>query len=81
MLSSELDNDWYHKIPKGVENGIQNGLKLVLDVETFDHAYTSRSAKGFRIALNNAADKPVINLSAQYVTPGKFCTGGQKLYS
>ena len=70
--SLQLDNNLYHEIPKGVKNGIQNGLTLVLDVESFDHAYFSRSAKGFRIALTNALDKPVINLGGQYVAPGKF---------
>jgi Amiloride-sensitive sodium channel len=70
--SSQLDNNLFHNIPKGVKNGIQNGLMMVLDVESFDHAYFSRSAKGFRIALTNAQDKPVINLGGQFVAPGKF---------
>ena len=68
----QLDYNLFHEIPKGVENGMQNGLTLVLDVESFDHAYFTRSAKGFMIALTNALDKPVINLGGQYVAPGKF---------
>jgi hypothetical protein len=70
--SSQMDNHLFHTIPKGVKNGIQNGLQLLLDVESFDQAYFSRSAKGFRIALTNAMDKPVINLGGQYISPGKF---------
>ena len=70
--SLQLDNNLYHEIPKGVKNGIQNGLTLLLDVESFDHAYFTRSAKGFRIALTNAMDKPVINLGGQYIAPGKL---------
>jgi hypothetical protein len=25
---THLNNSWYHKIPKGSKNGIQNGLKV-----------------------------------------------------
>ena len=70
--SLQLDTSLYHEIPKGVKNGMQNGLTLVLDVESFDHAYFTRSSKGFRIALTNALDKPVINLGGQYIAPGKL---------
>ena len=69
---SELDRTLYHEIPKGVKNGIHNGLTLVLDVESFDHAYFPRSSKGFRIALTNALDKPLINLGGQFIAPGKL---------
>ena len=68
----DLDNSLYHKIPKGVINGIQNGLKLVLDVETFNHGYFSTTAKGFRIAITNEMDKPVINQAGLYIEPGIF---------
>ena len=70
--SSQWDNSLYHQIPQGVKNGIQNALTLVLDVESFDHAYFSRSEKGFRISLNNAMDKPIINLGGQYIAPGEI---------
>jgi hypothetical protein len=43
-----VSSSWYHNIPKGAKNGLQNGLKLVLDVESFDYAYFPRGAKGFR---------------------------------
>ena len=39
----------YHLIPKGkTHNGIRNGLQVTLDLESFDYAYISRSAEGFR---------------------------------
>ena len=40
---------------------LQNGLKLVLDVESYDYAYFPRGAKGFRVALSAATDQAVIN--------------------
>ena len=67
-----LDNKFYHEIPRGVRNGIQNGLKLLLDVESFDHAYFSTAAKGFKIAITNAMDKPVIDQAGLYIEPGIF---------
>ena len=56
-----LDNKLYHGIPRGVRNGIHNGLRLVLDVESFDHTFFSSAAKGFKIAVSHALDKPAIN--------------------
>ena len=42
----------YHLIPKGkTHNGIRNGLQVTLDLESFDYAYFSRSAEGFRYVL------------------------------
>ena len=70
--SMDFDNSWYHEVPKGVRNGIQNGLTLVLDVETFNHGYFSTTAKGFRIAITNELDKPVINQAGLYIGPGIF---------
>ena len=66
----DLGNHLYHEIPKGVSNGIHNGLRLVLDVETFNHSYISTAAKGFRIAITNELDKPVINQAGLYIGPG-----------
>jgi hypothetical protein len=32
----------FHTIPLGAKNGEKQGLKLILDVETFDYAYFPR---------------------------------------
>ena len=73
--AENLDGKMYHKIPRGVRNGIQNGLRLLLDVESFDHApYISSVAKGFKIAITNALDKPVIDQAGLYIEPGIFTT-------
>lgn len=39
---------------------IQNGMTLVLDVESFDYAYFPRGSRGFRVALSNANDQAAI---------------------
>ena len=70
----KLDSKFYHEIPRGVRNGLHNGLNLVVDVESFDHAYYSSAAKGFKIAITNAMDKPVIDLAGLYIEPGIFTT-------
>ena len=61
----------YHSIPKGVtRNGIQNGMKIILDVENYDYAYFPRGAKGFRAVVGDSRDKAVINQNGFYVAVG-----------
>ena len=48
----------------------QNGLKVVLDVESFDYAYFVRGAKGLRVAIANALDQAVVNQDGFYIAPG-----------
>ena len=62
----------YHNIPKGARNGIKNGLKLMIDVESYDYAYFPRGAKGFRVVLADSRDKAVINQDGFYVAAGTF---------
>ena len=50
--------------------GILNGLKLILDVETFDHAFDDRGATGFRIALTDPRDQGLIYQDGSNVMPG-----------
>jgi len=77
----DLSNMWYHKIPTGAKNGLQNGLKLVMDVENFDYAYFPRGAKGFRVALTNALDQAVINQDGFYISPGWYWFISIKIWS
>ena len=61
----------YHSIPKGLtRNGIQNGLKIILDVENYDYAYFPRGAKGFRAVVGDSRDKAVINQNGFYIAAG-----------
>ena len=61
----------YHAIPKGLtRNGIQNGLKIILDVENYDYAYFPRGAKGFRAVVGDSRDKGVVNQNGFYIAAG-----------
>ena len=65
------DGDYWHNIPKGfARNGIQNGLKVILDVENYDYAYFPRGAKGFRAVVGDSRDKAVINQKGFYIAAG-----------
>ncbi len=39
---SEYTSEHFHTIPIGAKNGEKKGLKMILDVETFDYAYFTR---------------------------------------
>ncbi len=62
--------DHFNSIPKGAEKGIMNGLKVILDVESFDYAFTDRGALGFRIALTDARDQAAIYQDSSNIFPG-----------
>jgi len=47
-----------------------NGLKLILDAEGFDYAFTDRSPLGFRIAISDARDQAAILQESSNVYPG-----------
>ena len=64
--------DHFHNIPRGAKNGLQNGLKLVIDVEHYDYGYFPRGARGLRVALSAATDQAVINQDGFYVSPGRL---------
>ncbi len=68
--SENLDFNLRHSIPPGVKHGLENGLKLVLDVESFDYAYDQRRSTGFKAALTNSLDAAVINQEGFYIAPG-----------
>ena len=67
----DYTGEQYWSIPRGItRNRIQNGLKVMIDVENYDYAYFERGAKGFRIAVADSRDIPVINQIGFYVSPG-----------
>ena len=59
--ADKIDYNLLHSIPGGAKNGLENGLKLVLDVETFDYAYDKRRSTGFKVGLASSLDVPLIN--------------------
>lgn len=62
----------FHSIPYGAKFSVKRGLKLILDVESFDYAYFPRGSKGIKVALSDARDKAVVNQEGYYVSTGKF---------
>ena len=58
---SEYTGEDYHSLKRGVKNGLQNGLKMIVDIEGWDYAYFSRGAKGLRMVLGDPRDKMVVN--------------------
>ena len=62
----------YLSVPKGSTNGLRGGLKVILDAEVFDSAYSARGSSGFRIALTDPRDKPIMNQNSIFIAPGKM---------
>ena len=57
---TEYSGEEWHSIKRGVKNGIHNGLKIVLDIESWDYA-SKRGAQGVNIALGSPTDKVAVN--------------------
>ena len=41
-------------------NGMENGLRLLVDVETFEYSYFPRGSEGFNIALADSRDRAIV---------------------
>ena len=70
MDPSNYTSDHFHSIPNGAKNGVPKGLKLIIDVESFDYAYFPRSSRGLKVAISDARDKAVISQDGYYLRPG-----------
>jgi hypothetical protein len=70
MDPSNYTSEHFHSIPSGTENGVPKGLKLILDVESFEYAYFPRSSRGFKVAITDARDKAVISQDGYFLRPG-----------
>ena len=69
-MSTEINGIDYHSVPKGMRNGIQNGLEVVIDVESFENAYFPRQAIGIAAVVADARDKVVVQQSGFNIAPG-----------
>jgi hypothetical protein len=54
-----IGEEW-HLQPKGSKNGLIGGLKLVLDVESFDFVHSGKTTVGFRLEFSDQRDKSTI---------------------
>ena len=64
-------------MPKGSTNGLRGGIKVILDAEVFDSAYSGRGSSGFRIALTDPRDKPIMNQNSIFIAPGNLSSKGR----
>jgi len=55
---------------RGSENGIENGLMLLMDVETFENAHYLQKADGLIVALSGNLERPLVGQSGTFVEPG-----------
>ena len=42
------------------KNGMENGLRLLVDAETFEYSYFPRGSEGFDVALSDSRDRAVV---------------------
>jgi hypothetical protein len=70
MDPSNYTGTHFHNIPFGAENGVTKGLKLILDVESFDYAYFPRAARGLKVSIADAREKAIVNQDGYYLMPG-----------
>ena len=59
--ATEYIGEDFHSIQRGVKNGLQNGLKLMVDIEVWDYAYFNNEAQGLKLALRDSREKVVVN--------------------
>jgi len=52
------------------KNGMENGLRLLVDAEIFEYSYYPRGSEGFDIALADSRDRAVVRQQGFYVKPG-----------
>ena len=58
------------KIKRGVKVGKANGLKLLLDAETFDYTFHKSASEGFKMAVQHHLDQPLMSVKELDIAPG-----------
>ena len=64
------DGDRYHRLKADAVNGEKHGLHILLNAEQFNYADPHSSSVGFKIALHNHLDKPIMQFSSDLLNPG-----------
>jgi hypothetical protein len=65
-----LTGEEWHLRTKGSKSGLMGGLKLVLDIESFDFVYSGKISVGFRLGFLDQRDKAVIKQDGYYISTG-----------
>lgn len=71
LSPSEYKGEDWLDVPKGSQNGLKGGLKIMLDIEMFDYSFTGKQNSGFRIAFADPRDKALIKEDGYLISPGK----------
>lgn len=58
------------KIAPGVKVGKANGLRLLLDAETFDYTFHKTPSEGFKLAVQHHLDQPLMSVKELDIAPG-----------
>ena len=61
---------WTIQIPKGARNNQIGGIKVLLDVESFDISYSGKESLGFRIAFTDQTDTAMMKQDGFLISPG-----------
>ncbi len=72
QIPDQYTGEHWHSQPKGSINGEYGGIKLVLDIESFDSSYYGEDSSGFRIAFSDIQDKPLITRESYLVPTGEL---------
>jgi hypothetical protein len=59
------------KVKPGSHNGESGGIKILLDVETFDFTFSNTDSHGFRIVFGEQRDKQIITQDGYLLSTGK----------
>jgi len=57
--------------PKGALNGQLGGIKLLLDVETFELSYSGKGSAGFKLVFSDVRDNPMVRQDGYLISPGQ----------
>ena len=60
----------YHDTDYSSKHGRQNGMSVLLNVEQWNYGYNPGKGAGFRVALMDPRDKPMMQFSSLYVQGG-----------
>ena len=69
-MSEYTTEDWL-TAPKGAQNGMFGGIKLLLDNELFDFSFTGKESAGFRIGFSDPRDKAMIKQDGYLISSGE----------
>ena len=71
MNPKDYTGEQYLSQPKGSQSGWMGGIEFLLDLESYDYAYTGKDSVGFRFLFIDQRDQPMIGQDGYLIPPGK----------